>query len=131
MEYKQHTDRFLRHTLSMPFIYFMSVPMLTLDLSMEIYHQVCFRLYNLPLINRSQYIKFDRHKLQYLTTWEKINCSYCGYANGLAHYFSAIAGETEKYWCGVKHEKDPNFKVPKHQETFIEYGDKKSYDKLG
>lgn len=61
---------------------------------------------------------------------EKVNCMYCGYVNGLYAYAVQIAGETEKYWCGIKHDKDPNFVPPEHHKEFIEYGDKKAYREL-
>ncbi|MCX6745607.1 MAG: hypothetical protein NTX00_01150 [Candidatus Parcubacteria bacterium] len=130
MEYKKYPERVFRHLLSMPVVYFMIFPLVIFDLCLEMYHQICFRLYKIPIIMRSQYIKIDRHKLQYLIWYEKIYCAYCGYANGLAHYFTVIAAETEKYWCGIKHAKDPNFIPPEHHQDFLEYGDAKAYRKL-
>jgi len=130
MQYKKHPERIWRHIFSMPFIYMMIVPVAILDIFLIVYHGVCFRLYKLPLIKRSQHIKIDRQKLQYLKWYEKIHCAYCGYANGVAHYFTAIAAETEKYWCGIKHAKDPNFLAPEHHKDFLEYGDEKGYKKL-
>jgi len=130
MQYKKFQERVWRHLISMPVIYLMIIPLVLFDLCVEIYHQICFRLYKIPLVKRAQYIKIDRHKLKYLTPWEKINCAYCGYANGLMHYASIIAGETEKYWCGIKHAKDPNFIPPAHHEDFLEYGDESGYRNL-
>ena len=130
MEFKKHPERVYRHFLSMPVIYFMIIPLVLFDLCLEIYHQICFRLYKIPIVKRSMYIKIDRQKLKYLTRWERINCAYCGYANGLMHYASIIAGETEKYWCGIKHAKDPNFIPPEHHKDFLEYGDVKGYRNL-
>lgn len=130
MQYKKYQNRIVSHSLSAPFIYAMFVPIFFLDICLEIYHQICFRLYNIAIIDRSKYIKIDRHKLKYLNAWEKVNCAYCGYANGLAHYFTAIAAETEKYWCGIKHAEDPNFIPPEHHKDFLEYGDEKAYKNL-
>jgi hypothetical protein len=130
MQYKKYPERLYRHTASMPFIYFMILPIAFLDLCLLIYHHVCFRLYKLPLLRHATYVKIDRQRLQYLTWYEKIHCAYCGYANGVAHYFTAVAGETEKYWCGIKHAKDPNFIPPEHHKDFMEYGDKKAYEKM-
>jgi hypothetical protein len=130
MEYKKHPERIWRHFISMPVIYFMIIPLVLFDLCAEFYHQICFRLYKIPLVKRSAYIKIDRHKLKYLTKWERLNCAYCGYANGLMHYASTIAADTEKYWCGIKHEKDPNFIAPEHHKDFLEYGDENGYKKL-
>jgi hypothetical protein len=131
MEYKSHPERILRHWVSAPFIYIMILPLLMLDLFLELYHQICFRLYAIPRIPRGDYIKIDRHKLKYLRWFDKINCAYCGYANGLAAYCVAIAGETEKYWCGIKHNTAarPSFHEPMHQKEFVAYGDKEAYEK--
>ena len=56
----------LRHTLSLPFIYAPFVGFVILDIIVEIYHHVCFPLYNIPLVKRSDYILIDRHHLSYL-----------------------------------------------------------------
>jgi len=82
------------------------------------------------LIKRNKYIKIDRHKLKYLNWFEKLNCIYCGYANGFLHYASVIAAETEKYWCGIKHSKDKNFIPPNHHKDFLEYGDGEAFRRL-
>ena len=55
---------------------------------------------------------------------------YCGYVNGVYNYAARIAGDTEKYWCGVQHQKDPLFGMPKHQSDFIEYGDEEQFLEL-
>lgn len=127
MDYKKYPSRDLRHILSFPFIWGMILPLLLFDVCLEIYHRICFRFYGLPRVRRSSYIKFDRHKLKYLNWLEKINCSYCSYANGLIHYASIIVGKTEQYWCGIKHQKDPNFIPPEHHKKFLEYGDEESF----
>ncbi|RLC38478.1 hypothetical protein DRH27_02155 [Candidatus Falkowbacteria bacterium] len=119
-----------RHMALMPFIYIMVFPLIFFDFFLEIYHHACFPLYKLPTINRVEYIKIDRHKLKYLNVLEKLNCVYCGYANGLIHYASAIGAETEKYWCAIKHKKSKNFKEPSHHKDFIEYGDEKAFRKI-
>ena len=130
MEFRHHPERMLRHALSIPFVYAMIVPLVFADICFEIYHRVCFPLYGIPYVSRSAYIKIDRYRLSYLIWWEKGNCLYCGYANGLLHYLSAIAAETEKYWCGIKHAKDPHFIPPEHHKGFLPYGDEKAYNKF-
>jgi hypothetical protein len=114
----------------MPFIYGMIVPTVFLDATMEVYHRVAFPLYGIPRVKRSKYIKLDRQKLSYLKPLEKVNCVYCGYVNGLFAYAVQIAGETEKYWCGIKHEQDENFVPPAHHKDFLEYGDEKGYREI-
>ena len=108
----------------------MIVPLVILDIFMEIYHRICFPLYGLGYVSRSSFIKIDRQKLSYLSFLEKLHCAYCGYANGLMAYGVEIAGKTEEYWCGIMHEKREGFHQPKHHETFLEYGDKDSYERL-
>jgi hypothetical protein len=43
--------------------------------------------------------------LPYLNFFEKINCVYCSYFNGLIAYAAEIAGRTERYFCPIKHAK--------------------------
>lgn len=111
----------------MPFIYGVSIPIIVLDISVEIYHRICFPLYGLAYVKRSNYIRIDRHRLSYLKWPEKINCMYCGYANGLAQYFAAIAGETEVFWCGIKHQESKDFLEPVHHQDFLEYNDQNGF----
>ncbi len=129
MEYKKHRNRMLRHILASPFIYLIFFPLLLLDASVELYHQVGFRLCGIPMVRRSAYIRIDRHKLRYLGPLDKLNCSYCGYANGLAAYMSEIAARTERYFCAIKHQKYKGFIEPRHHKDFLEYGDEKGFRK--
>jgi hypothetical protein len=114
----------------MPVIYSMIIPIVILDIWIEIYHRICFAAYDIPYIKRGKYIRIDRQKLKYLNFFEKFNCMYCGYANGLLHYSSVIAGETEKYWCGIKHQLEEEFCEPEHHKEFIPYGDEDAYRKI-
>lgn len=116
----------LGHILSAPFIYSLLAPLLLMDLMVSLYQQVCFRIYGIPLVRRNHYIIMDRQHLAYLNTIEKINCIYCGYANGVIEYIREVAARTEQYWCPIKHarrSKDPHrlFK------NFVEYGDADAY----
>jgi hypothetical protein len=83
IEKRQSSVRFIRHTISIPFIYGMGIVLVIFDIGVEIYHRICFPLYGIPLVNRKEYIKIDRVKLGYLNLVQKFNCLYCGYANGL------------------------------------------------
>lgn len=114
-----HTPRW-HFILSMPFIYAIIPPMVVFDLMMEIYHHVCFPLYGLHLVSRKKYFYFDHKDLPRLSLAEKINCAYCGYANGLAAYFVAIAGETEAYWCAIKHHQKESLITQPHTANFLD-----------
>jgi len=133
MDYRRYLrKKFWGHLISIPFIWLPFITLMILDLLAEIYHQVCFPIYSLPKVKRSEYILIlDRNKLQYLNLFEKINCMYCGYANGLLAYLKEIAGRTEKYWCGVMHENKPGFKPQPHQieQNFARFGDKDDFKK--
>lgn len=131
MEYRTHRDkRFLGHFFSTPFIWAPLPFFLMLDLVTEIYHHVCFPLYHIKKVKRADYILVrDRNKLQYLTFREKLGCMYCGYSNGLLLYIKEIAGQTEKYWCGIMHKDKPGFKAVKYQaeKKFVPFQDKKKF----
>ena len=128
--YKQHPSRTLRHWLAGPFIWMMVVPFFILDIFLEVYHHICLPLYGLPLVKRSQYIIYDRQKLSYLPWYDKIFCSYCAYANGLLLYAAAIASETEKYWCGIKHHRARIKALRDEEKGYLPYGDKKAFEDL-
>ncbi len=117
----------LRHLLAMPFIIGMAIPIVVLDFMIEIYHHVAFPLYGLPINKRGNYIRIDRQKLSYLKPIDKVWCMYCGYANGFLAYAVKIAGDTEKYWCGIKHHDGDNFIPQPHQADFLPYNDEQAY----
>ena len=127
MEYKKYPERELSSVLSIPFIWGMLIFFIIFDIGLEIYHQIGFRIFQLPLIDRKKYIKIDRHKLTYLSFPDKLRCMYCGYANGVLSYAVKITGDTEKYWCAIKHKKDDNFVEPPHQKDFVEFGDETEF----
>ena len=91
------------NVLSAPVIYSMIVPIALLDLSLSLYQLICFPLYGVSKVERSRFIALDRHRLAYLNLIEKLNCDYCGYANGVLAYAREIAARTEQYWCPIKH----------------------------
>lgn len=116
------------HILVVPFMFSVIIPLIITDIWMEAYHRVCFWLCGMPYVKRSNYIKIDRHKLKYLTWYDKFNCAYCGYSNGVLAYWAKIASETERYWCGIKHKENPGFIEPAHHDNFTEYGDEMGFN---
>ncbi len=93
----------LRNIASAPFIYLMMVPFVMLDVFLFVYQSVCFPLYRIPKVRRSNYVVVDRHHLGYLNAIEKVNCMFCGYVDGLLSYTRQIVSRTEMYWCPTKH----------------------------
>jgi len=134
MQFKRDLQRqpsaLLRHIVSTPFIYAVFFPLVLLDLFVEIYHRICFPLYHLPYIRRSNYLVFDRAKLPYLNWLEKINCTYCSYAGGFLRYAAAIAEASEQYWCGIAHQRHPEMYQSPHEKMYLPYGDEPAYRKF-
>jgi hypothetical protein len=129
---KQSIPRFIRESsplniLTAPIIYAMVVPIALIDASFSLYQVLCFPLYGISHVPRSRYIvALDRRHLAYLNAIEKLNCGYCGYANGVLAYVREIAGRTEQYWCPIRHAKA--VRTPHaHYREFVDYGDAEGY----
>ena len=112
-----------RTVLISPLLYGIAIPMIVFDLCLEVYHRLAFHLLGIPLVPRREYFRIDRHRLTFLPFILKLACVYCGYANGLVHYAVRIAGDTETYFCPIKHQPTPSFHPPLHHRYFSEYGD--------
>lgn len=93
----------LRYWLTAPFIYALILPMALVDLFTTLYQRVCFPVYGIGRVRRADYVVIDRHLLGYLNALEKLNCVYCGYANGVIAYAREVASRTEQYFCPIKH----------------------------
>ena len=119
-------DASLRNALTAPLIYSVLVPLVLLDVWFTVYQGVCFRIYGIPRVRRSDYFVLDRHYLAYLNGIEKFNCVYCGYANGLLAYAREIAGRTEQYWCPIKHARRVRTPHDRYR-LFVDYGDADGY----
>ena len=115
-----------RHWLTMPLIYPVLLPMLVLDAMLSLYQWVCFPLYQMPRVQRSDYFVYDRTHLAYLNVIEKINCAYCSYGNGLMAYAREVLGLTEQFWCPIKHARRVLHAHP-HYHGFSDYGDAENY----
>ena len=119
-------DADLASVLSAPVIYSMIVPLLLVDISFTLYQHICFRAYGIPRVGRLAYMVNDRHRLGYLNTIEKVNCAYCGYANGVVAYAREILSRTEQYWCPVRHAHHVLGAHERYPE-FFPYGDAQGY----
>lgn len=112
--------------LSAPAIYALFIPLLLLDLFLTLYQAICFPVYRIRKVKRSDYLVIDRQHLAYLNMVEKFNCMYCGYGNGLLSYALEIASRTEAFWCPIKHARTPRDPHSRYQ-TFSDYGDAEGY----
>jgi hypothetical protein len=112
--------------LAAPIIYSMIVPIALLDAWISLYQWICFPLFGIRRVQRRDYIVVDRHKLSYLNGIEKLNCVYCGYANGVFAYAREITGRTETYWCPIKHGRRTRDAHARYK-RFAAYGDATAY----
>jgi hypothetical protein len=104
----------------------MILPLTLLDASMSVFQGVIFSYYRIPKVARSDYIVIDRNKLEYLNYFEKLNCAYCGYANGLLAYVREILARTEKHWCPIRHA-GLTKGIHSQYRAFLDYGDAETY----
>jgi hypothetical protein len=116
----------IKSFLAAPLIYAVFFPMVLLDLFVWVYQWVCFPLFGLARVVRSDYFVFDRVHLGYLNIIEKINCAYCSYGNGLMAYAREVVGQTEQYWCPIKHARKVLQAHPYYM-GFVDFGDAESY----
>jgi hypothetical protein len=112
--------------LTAPVIWFCLIPGVFLDLAISGYQAICFPIYRIPKVRRSDYIVLDRRYLSYLNGIEKLNCLYCGYFNGLIAYVQEVIARTEQYWCPIKHARKLKT-VHNRYRNFLDYGDAKGY----
>jgi hypothetical protein len=112
--------------LTAPVIYSLLLPFMVLDVWVTLYQWVCFPIYGIARVPRRRYFVIDRHKLAYLNGIEKINCVYCGYANGVIAYVREVAARTEEYWCPIKHARAVPTPHTRYH-LFFDYGDAKAY----
>lgn len=112
--------------LTGPLIYALLVPLVLLDVAVSAFQTVTFPIYGVARVPRRRYFVFDRHKLRYLTFVDRINCSYCSYANGLIAYVREVAARTEQYWCAIKHDRTVLAPHERYR-RFAAYGDAADY----
>lgn len=115
------TDR-PQNFIPLPIIYGMAVPLALFDLCLVLYQALCFPIYRIAKVRRADYIVFDRHHLGYLNFFERLNCEYCAYANGLFAYATEIAARTEQYFCPIKHARKVLGGHNRYA-RFLDYGD--------
>lgn len=112
--------------LTTPVIWACFIPVALLDLFMFVYQAICFPVYGIPKVKRSDYIRLDRRHLAYLNWAEKFNCEYCGYANGVLACATEVAARTEQYWCPIKHALRMKSMHSRYRH-FFDYGDAEQY----
>ncbi len=126
--------RFIRESgffavLFSPVIYVQIVPLVLLDLAVSLFQLIIFPVYGIAKVPRGDFIAIDRHHLKYLNGIEKLNCTFCGYANGLLAYSREIAGRSEEYWCPIKHARETEGQHRRYF-GFAEFGDAEGFRKL-
>ena len=124
--------RFFRETpllfiLTCPVIYAMIIPIALSDLFVSVYQAICFPVYGIGKVKRSDYVVMDRKYLAYLNVIEKMNCIYCEYVNGVIAYVREVASRTELYWCPIKHARALKDHPPARYYDYLEYGDAEAF----
>ena len=130
-ELKTHLPKYLRNgrplvALTAPVIYVLVVPLVVLDISVNIYQAICFPAYRIKKVRRRDYFVFDRNHLAYLNALEKLNCAYCSYATGMIAFVREVVARTEQYWCPIKHARRV-LGAHEHYRDFIDFGDADGY----
>ncbi len=116
----------LKVLVTAPVIYSLIVPIALLDLCVSLYQAICFPAYGIAKVRRRDHVVIDRHHLAYLNGVEKLNCVYCGYANGVISFTREVAARTEQYWCPIKHAlrvAGAHGRYP----NFVDYGDAEGF----
>ena len=119
------TDR-PQNFLTAPVIYSLIVPMVVLDLFVSAYQAICFPVYGIAKVRRSDYIVIDRQHLGYLNWFERFHCTYCAYANGLVAFVAEVTARTEQYFCPIKHARKVLGTHARYAH-FLNYGDATDY----
>ncbi len=109
-----------------PAVYGLIVPLVLLDLSVSVFLWVCFPAWGMERVRRADYVIVDRHRLAYLNGIEKLNCAFCGYANGVIAYAREAASRSEQYWCPIKHALRVRAPHPRYR-GFVDYGDAEGF----
>lgn len=115
--------------ITAPIIYSLIIPFALSDLFVTAYQYVCFPIYGLKRVRRSDFFIFDRRHLAYLNIIEKFNCTYCSYINGLIAYVREVASLTEAHWCPIKHANHLRHTHKRYQD-FAAYGDPQAFRKV-
>ena len=109
-----------------PAVYGLIVPFLILDIGVTVFQAICYTVWRMERVKRSDYVVIDRHRLPYLNLIEKLNCLYCGYANGVIAYTREAASRTEQYWCPIKHALRVRTPHGRYR-RFVDYGDTRDF----
>jgi len=112
--------------ITSPVIWLCLLPVALLDGIITLYQAICFPVYNIPKVRRSDYVVLDRQYLSYLNWIEKFNCIYCGYFNGVIGYATEIGARTEQHWCPIKHARRVG-SIHSRYKNFMDYGDAEGY----
>lgn len=116
----------LKFYLTVPVIYALILPIALMDICVTIFQAVCFRAWGLTRVRRSDYLAFDRRHLAYLNGIQKLNCTYCSYANGVIAYVREVAARTEQFWCPIKHALRVRGTHERYRD-FLDFGDAEGF----
>lgn len=84
-------------------MYAYAAAFLFVDLLARFGQATVLRLCGIPPVDRRKYIALDRGRAPFLTSFDRFNCNYCGYANGVLAWAREIVHQVERYWCPLRH----------------------------
>ena len=113
----------------MPVIYSLLLPFALLDGCVEIYQRLTFPLLGIAQVARGDFFVSDRHRLPYLNPLQKLNCTFCGYANGVLAFVREVAARTEQFWCPIKHAQTRPDEHGRYA-RFADYGDVRGFRRM-
>ena len=112
-----------------PAIYSLALPFALLDVWVQAYQALCFRLLGIRRVRRHDYLALDRHRLAYLNAAQRVNCFYCAYVNGLIAFVREVGARTEQFWCPIKHRRPAPGQHARHH-RFAPFGDAAAFHRL-
>ncbi len=90
-----------------------------IHITIWIYQQIYFSIFDIPKVRFRDYCIFDRQKLRKINWCQKLACGYCQYANGTAAWLKVVANRTEIYSCTIKN--SVHKEGQEHQKEFFPY----------
>jgi hypothetical protein len=121
-------DSSFLNLLAVPIIWFCIFPALFMNFVLSTYQFICFRVYGIQTVKRSDHNSDGPPKHQ-LPEPDRINCVCCCYFNVLVSFVQKIAARTEQYWCPIKHARKVA-SIHSRYDKFIEFGNPKAYQEM-
>jgi len=130
---KNDTRNFVKNAraytlITVPILYLGIFVFALFDLFVMVYQYTCFRVYKIPIVQRSENFRFNKKELAELNLIQTINYLGISYTGGVIALARKVFAETERYWCPIKHAKKMLGYHDLYDE-FAEYGNAEEFFK--